>query len=210
MKANTPDSPPLNIYLVRHAETEWSLSGQHTGRTDLPLTSHGEETALELRPFLTQLNFCRVLTSPRLRAIKTCELAGLGEKSEIEVDLSEWNYGYYEGLRSVEIRHTRLDWSIWLHGCPGGESPDLASDRADRVIARLCRLSGNVALFSHGQFSRVLAARWLGLPSREGRIFAMDPASVSVLGYETKYSNRRVISLWNAMPNSFSGSDHFG
>jgi broad specificity phosphatase PhoE len=206
---HTFDGPQLNIFLIRHAETAWSLSGQHTGRTELPLTIHGEETALDLKPFLAQMSFTQVLTSPRLRARKTCELAGLSDQSEIEPDLAEWNYGYYEGLRSVEIRHTRLDWSIWRHGCPGGESPGLASDRADRLISRLCRFTGNLALFSHGQFSRVLAARWLGLPSREGRHFAMDPASVSILGYENNHSNQRVISLWNAMPNSLAESDNF-
>jgi broad specificity phosphatase PhoE len=200
----------LNLFLIRHGETEWSLSGQHTGRTDLPLTVHGEEMALELKPFLARLNFSQVLTSPRLRARKTCELVGLSDRSEIEPDLAEWNYGYYEGLRSVEIRRTRLDWSIWRHGCPGGESPAFASDRADRLIARLCQYRGNVALFSHGQFSRVLAARWLGLASREGRNFSMDPASVSVLGYENNRLQQRVISLWNAMPNSFAESAHFG
>jgi broad specificity phosphatase PhoE len=209
MKTDTSDGPPLNIYLIRHAETEWSLSGQHTGRTDLPLTIHGEEMALDLKPFLERLSFSLVLTSPRLRARKTCELAGLSEKCEVEADLAEWNYGYYEGLRSVEIRHTLMDWSIWRHGCPGGESPGFASNRADRLIARLCSLSGNVALFSHGQFARVLAARWLGLPSREGRNFAMSPASVSVLGYENGNSKQRVISLWNAMPHCLAESDHF-
>ncbi len=209
MKTNCPDSGTLKIYLIRHAETEWSLSGQHTSRTDLPLTCHGEEMALELKPFLAPMNFSTVLTSPKLRARKTCEIAGLGERSEIELDLAEWNYGYYEGLSSSEIRHTRWAWSVWRHGCPGGDSPSFTSDRADRLIARLCRLTGNVALFSHGQFSRVLAARWLGLPSREGRHFTMDPASVSILGYESGSTSQRVISLWNALPNSLVGSEHF-
>jgi broad specificity phosphatase PhoE len=208
MKLDMLDSAPLNIYLIRHAETAWSLSGQHTGRTELPLTLHGEQMALELKPFLAQLIFSQVLSSPRLRARKTCELAGLSAECVVEADLAEWNYGYYEGLRSVEIRRTRLDWSIWRHGCPGGESPSLASDRADRLISRLGRLRGNVALFSHGQFSRVLAARWLGLPLREGRHFLMGPASVSILGYENGHSNERVISLWNAMPNSLNESLH--
>lgn len=202
-------NPQLNLYLIRHGETEWSLSGQHTGRTDLPLTLHGEEMALELKTFLARLNFSQVLTSPRLRARKTCELAGLSDQSKIEPDLAEWNYGYYEGLRSAEIRHTRQDWNIWRHGCPGGESPGFASDRADRLIARLCQMTGNVALFSHGQFSRVLAARWLGLPSREGRHFSMDPASVSILGCENGHSEERVISLWNAVPNRLAESHQF-
>jgi broad specificity phosphatase PhoE len=209
MKLDTLDDPRLKIYLIRHAENAWSQTGQHTGRTDLPLTPRGEEMALELKPFLAQLTFSHVLTSPQLRARKTCELAGLSAKSEVEADLAEWNYGYYAGLRSLEIRHTRLDWSIWRNGCPGGESPTIASDRADRLIARLYLMSGNVALFSHGQFSRVLAARWLGLPSCEGRSFAMDPASVSVLSYENSHSNQRVISLWNAMPHNLAETDHF-
>ena len=196
----------LKLYLIRHAETEWSLSGQHTGRTDLPLTEHGEAMALELRPCLARVKFDLILTSPRLRARRTCELAGLSKASDVEPDLEEWNYGYYEGLRSSEIRHTRRGWSVWRDGCPGGESPVLASARADRLIARLAQGEGNVALFSHGQFSRVFAARWLGLESHEGRHFSLDPASVSILGHEPGHAGERVISMWNASPASFGES----
>lgn len=195
-------SAPLQIYFIRHGETAWSLSGQHTGRTDLPLTAHGEAMARELAPALKSIAFSLVLTSPQLRARTTCEMAGLGgasgNRAQTESDLAEWNYGDYEGLRTAEIRELRPDWNVWEDGCPGGETPAGISERADHLIARLHDLAGKVALFSHGQFGRVLAARWIGLPVTQGQHFAIDPASISILSFETDHPHRRVISLWNA------------
>ena len=195
-------SPGVQIYFMRHGETAWSLSGQHTGRSDLPLTRHGEAMARRLGKTLRGVAFSQVLTSPRLRAMSTCRLAGLGSSAThsttIDQDLAEWDYGEYEGLRTDEIRQQRPDWDVWEHGCPGGESPAQASARADRLITRLCELGGKLALFSHGQFGRVLAARWIGLAVVQGQHFAIDPASVSILGFETAHPLRRIISLWNA------------
>ena len=192
----------LQIYFIRHGETQWSLSGQHTGRTDLPLTAHGEATARQLATALHGIAFSQVLTSPRLRARTTCELAGLAGSgntaAQIERNLAEWDYGDYEGLRTTEIRQLEPAWDIWEHGCPHGETPAEASHRADRLIVRLCGLSGNIALFSHGQFGRALAARWIGLPVLEGQHFALDPASISILDFEVEHPQRRIISLWNA------------
>ena len=189
---------PLLIYVMRHGETAWSLSGQHTGRTDLPLTPRGQAMARNLCAALAGLNFSLVLTSPRLRARATCELAGLGAAARIEPDLAEWDYGSYEGMRTLEIQQLVPDWDIWEDGCPGGESPADASARADQLIARLGDLTGKIALFSHGQFGRVLAARWIGLPVAQGKHFALDPASISILGFEKDHPQRRVISQWNA------------
>ena len=189
---------PLQIYFIRHGETAWSLSGQHTGRTDLPLTSHGEAMARELASALKGINFSLVLTSPRLRARATCELAGLGATAQTEANLAEWDYGDYEGLRTTEIRERHPDWDVWEDGCPGGETPAGVSQRADHLIARLRDLTGKIVLFSHGQFGRVLAARWIGLPVTQGQHFAIDPASIGILSFETDHPHRRVISLWNA------------
>lgn len=191
-------NPPLQLYFIRHGETAWSLSGRHTGRTDLPLTAHGQDMARGLARTLQGLVFTQVLTSPRLRARSTCEGAGLGAQAQIEPDLAEWDYGDYEGLRTAEIHERHPDWDIWEDGCPGGDSPAAASDRADRLIARLRDLTGKVALFSHGQFGRVLAARWIGLPVALGQHFAIDPASIGILGFEADHPHRRVIALWNA------------
>lgn len=188
----------LQIYLMRHGETAWSLSGQHTGDTDVPLTTRGEAMAINLAATLKPLHFSLVLTSPRLRARTTCELAGLGATAQSEPNLAEWDYGDYEGLRTAEIRRLHPDWDIWTDGCPGGETPAEAGRRADGLIARLRDRAGKVALFSHGQFGRVLAVRWIGLPVIEGRHFAIDPASVSILGFDPAHPQRRVISLWNA------------
>ncbi len=190
----------LRLYLVRHGETAWSLSGQHTGRTDILLTAHGEDEARKLGPCLWGIQFARVLTSPRQRARQTCEFAGLGPAAEIEPDLAEWDYGDYEGQRSEDIRKGRPDWNVFRDGCPRGEMPAQASDRADRLIAHLRALDGNVALFSHGQFGCVLAARWIGLPVLEGQHFALGPASLSILGHEPSHPKVRVIELWNAAP----------
>ena len=189
---------PTRLYLVRHGETEWSLSGRHTGRTDIALTARGEDEARELAPRLRDIQFAHVLTSPRQRARRTCDLAGLGAASAIEADLAEWDYGDYEGQRSVDIRKQRADWNIFRDGCPHGESPAQVSERADRLIARLRALDGNVALFSHGQFGCVLAARWIGLPLLEARHFALGTGSLSILGHDPHHPEVAVIALWNA------------
>ena len=199
-----PDPAPLQLFFVRHGETDWSLSGQHTGITDIPLTANGEALARDLAPWLGEIDFTHVLTSPRQRARRTCELAGLGARAEIEPDLAEWDYGDYEGRRSADIRKKRPDWTVFRDGCPNGEAPAQISGRADRLIARLQTLKGNIALFSHGQFGPVLAARWLGLPVLEGQHFALAPASLSILTYSPSHPEVRVIRLWNASPPSRS------
>jgi probable phosphoglycerate mutase len=188
----------LSLYLVRHGQTAWSLSGQHTGRTDIPLTAHGEDETRNLNPWLGPVQFARVFTSPRQRARRTCELAGLGPQAEIEPDLAEWDYGDYEGKLSSDIRKGRPDWNVFRDGCPNGEMPAQVSARADRLITRLCTMAGNVALFSHGQFGLVLAARWIGLPVIEGQHFSLGTASLSILSYNPAHPDVRVIALWNA------------
>jgi broad specificity phosphatase PhoE len=186
------------IYLIRHGETEWSLSGRHTSRTDLPLTARGEDAARELGRRLRDIPFARVLTSPRQRARRTCELAALGPVAEIAPDLAEWDYGDYEGQRSADIRQGRPDWNLFRDGCPRGETPAQISERADRFIVRLRGLEGNVALFSHGHFGRVLAARWIGLPVSEAQHFLLGTASLGILDYEHNHVESPVIALWNA------------
>lgn len=193
-------SAPLRLHLVRHGETAWSLSGQHTGRSDIALTPAGEQMARDLAPSLTAIASPTVLTSPRLRARRTCELAGLGGGAEVEPDLAEWDYGDYEGLRSAEIRQLQPGWDIWRDGVPNGELPDAVAARADRLIARLGAFSGDVVLFSHGHFGRVLAARWIGLPLAAGRCFLLDPASVGVLAVDAAHDGQRVVSSWNLRP----------
>ncbi len=188
------------LYLVRHGETEWSLSGQHTGRSDIPLTAHGEDQARALAPGLRDIAFGHVLTSPRQRARRTCELAGLGSGSVVEPDLAEWDYGDYEGQRSMDIHRRRPGWNVFQDGCPCGEMPADISDRADRLVTRLAVLDGNVALFSHGQFGCVLAARWIGLPVIDARHFLFGPAALGILGYNPSHPAVRVITLWNADP----------
>ena len=191
---------PLRLYYVRHGETEWSLSGQHTGATDIPLTANGEVGARELGPWLQKIPFTKVLTSPRQRASRTGELAGLGASMEVEPDLAEWNYGDYDGRKSVDIKADRPGWNVFRDGCPNGESPEEMSARVDRLIAKLSGLSGNVALFSHGHFGAVLAARWTGRPIAEGGHFVLAPASMSILAVDVRHENIRVIELWNAVP----------
>jgi broad specificity phosphatase PhoE len=186
------------VYLARHGETAWSLSGQHTGLTDLPLTARGERNARALGERLRGRAFARVLTSPLHRARRTCELAGFGTAAETDGDLVEWNYGQYEGRRSVEIRVQRPDWQLFRDGCPGGESPAQVGARADRVVARLRAEPGEVLLFSSGHFLRVLAARWLGLEVLAGKYLLLSTASLSALGYEHDVS-QPVIRLWNDM-----------
>ena len=169
------------LYIIRHGETEWSLSGQHTGRTDIPLTPHGEEEARRLAPWLKDIQFSVALCSPRQRAQRTCELAGLGALAKVEPDLAEWDYGDYEGQRSPDIAKERPGWNIFVDGGPNGESPEDVSARADRLISRLEALDGNVALFSHGHFSRVLTARWLGFAVVAGQRFMLDTGTISIL-----------------------------
>lgn len=188
---------PLQLYFVRHAETAWSVTGQHTGKTDLGLTPHGEDQARALEPRLRGIAFAQVLVSPSLRTRQTCDLAGLGIASRSEPDLAEWDYGDYEGERSVEINQNHPDWDVWRDGCPGGETPSAVCARADRLIARLATLDGDIALFSHGQFGAALAVRWIGLPLSDGRHFALHPASLSILGHEPAHPGRRMIELWN-------------
>ena len=184
------------VYLARHGNTAWTLSGQHTGLTDLPLTPDGERNARRLGERLKGMKFARVFTSPLQRASRTCELAGFGEGAETDPDLVEWNYGEYEGLTSAEILANRPDWQLFRDGAPGGESPAQIGERADRVIKRVRRVAGDVLLFSSGHFSRVLAARWLGLGPGGGRYFLLSPASLSALSYERSLS-QPVIRLWN-------------
>jgi len=184
------------IYLARHGETAWSLTGQHTGLTDVPLTERGERNACRLGERLAGPSFAKVLTSPLQRAARTCELAGFGAAAEIDRDLVEWNYGKYEGLRTVAIRAKRPDWQLFCDGCPDGELPDEVGVRADRVVSRLRATKGDVLIFSSGHFLRVLAARWLGIESAAGRFFMLSTASVSVLGYENNLS-QPLIRLWN-------------
>ena len=184
------------LYLARHGETAWSLSGQHTGLTELPLTERGERNARNLGPRLAGLTFAKVFTSPLQRATRTCELAGFAAPAEVDRDLVEWNYGDYEGLRTAEIHDKRPEWQLFRDGCPGGESPDQIGARADRVLSRVRAVSGDVLIFSSGHFLRVLAARWLGLEPVNGRLFMLKTGSLSALGYENELS-QPVISLWD-------------
>ncbi len=184
------------IYLARHGETAWSLTGQHTGLTDVPLTERGERNARRLGERLAGMAFTKVFTSPLQRAARTCELAGFGAAAEVDCDLVEWNYGDYEGLRTVEIHAAHPDWQLFRDGCPGGESPDQVGARADRVVSRVRAMKGDVLIFSSGHCLRVLAARWLGLEPAAGRFFILNTASVSVLGYENNLC-QPVIRQWN-------------
>jgi len=185
------------IYLARHGETAWSLTGQHTGLTDLPLTERGEYTARRLGERLRGLTFAKVFTSPLQRATKTCELAGFADRAEVDPDLVEWDYGDYEGRRGSEVRTDRPDWNLFRDGCPGGESPAQVAARADRVISRVRAIEGDVLLFTSGHFIRVLATSWIGLePTVNSRYFMLSTASLSALGYEDSLS-RPVIRFWN-------------
>jgi broad specificity phosphatase PhoE len=185
------------VYFARHGETAWTISGQYTGLTDLPLTERGERNASRLEERLRGLTFAKVFTSPLQRARRTCELAGFGAVAEIDRDLVEWNYGDYEGRRSAEIHKERPDWELFRDGCPGGESPAEAAARADRVVSRVHAIPGDVLLFSSGHFIRVLATRWIGLEvTANARRFMLSTASLSAVGYEKELS-RPVIRLWN-------------
>jgi len=185
------------VYIARHGNTAWTLTGQHTGLTDLPLTPDGEANARRLGERLKGMQFARVFTSPLQRASRTCELSGFGEDAEIDPHLVEWDYGEYEGLTTAEILRLRPDWQLFRDGCPRGESPAQVGERADRVVQRARSVAGDVLLFSSGHFIRVLTARWLALaPGTGGRYFLLNPASLSALGYEHNFS-RPVIRLWN-------------
>jgi probable phosphoglycerate mutase len=181
--------------LIRHGETQWSISGQHTGTTDIPLTQSGRAAAKLLGPVLVEQKFAVVLVSPLRRARQTCALAGLGAIATIDTDLCEWNYGKYEGLTPAQIRTTAPGWLIFRDGCPGGESPTEVGARVDRLIARIRTIGGPVALFGHGHLLRVLASRWIGLPVSCGSHFLLHPASLSVLG---DYHGMGAIERWNA------------
>jgi probable phosphoglycerate mutase len=184
------------VYLARHGETAWTVSGQHTGLTDIPLTERGEANARRLGERLRGLTFARVFTSPLQRARRTCELAGFGAAAGVDPDLVEWNYGAYEGLTTAAIRQQRPDWDIFRDGSPGGESPADVGARADRVIARVRAVGGDVLLFSSAHFLRVLGARWVGLEASGGRYLLLGTAALSVVGYEHNKSEP-VIRLWN-------------
>ena len=183
-------------YLARHGETAWTLSGQHTGLTDLPLTERGERNAQRLGERLRGLEPVRVYTSPLQRVRRTCELAGFGAAAEVDRDLLEWDYGKYEGRTSADIHAERPDWQLFRDGCPGGESPEQVGARADRVVKRVRAVQGDVLLFSSGHFLRMLALRWLALEPVAGRCFALDPASVSLLGFE-RANSQPVMQYWN-------------
>jgi broad specificity phosphatase PhoE len=201
-------SEPLPIvYLARHGETAWTVSRQHTGLTDLPLTERGERTARRLEERLSGLTFAAVLTSPLQRAARTCELAGFKAVAEVDQDLVEWDYGQYEGRRTAEIRAERPGWELFRDGCPGGESPQQVSVRADRIVKRVRAVSRNVLIFTSGHFMRVLATRWLGLePSVNCKFFMLSTASLSALGYEHDVT-RPVIRLWNETRHVERGQD---
>ncbi len=196
---------PLRLYVVRHGETEWALTGQHTGRSDIPLTAHGKDEARALKPWLAHIGFDHVWVSPRQRARDTADLAGLGFGAQIEPDLAEWDYGDYEGRTSADIRRERPDWSMFKDGCPNGESPAEVCGRADRLIGRLTDLSGNIALISHGEIGRALGVRWIGLPFVTGEHFSFSTASVSILAFKQDKPDVRVIEVWNVGPALSAG-----
>jgi broad specificity phosphatase PhoE len=185
------------IWLIRHGETEWSLSGQHTSITDIPLTQLGERRAAALGRELSGKQFAAVLTSPRARALETARLAGYGGVARVDNNLQEWNYGAYEGITTADIRKHTPGWLIWDGPFPGGETIEQVAARADRAIARAVEIDGEVALFAHGHILRVLTARWLGLPAKAGQLFALETGSISILSFERE---TRVISRWNLVP----------
>jgi probable phosphoglycerate mutase len=184
------------VYLARHGETAWTLSGQHTGRTDLPLTEKGEQEARLLGERLRGIKYAKVLTSPLQRAAVTCKLAGFADVAEVDPDLMEWDYGEYEGLTTAQILAMRPDWQLFRDGCPAGETPEQMAARADRVIRKVRAVEGDVLVFSSGHVLRVLGARWLGLEPAGGRFFLLSTASLSALGYERVLS-QPAIRLWN-------------
>jgi broad specificity phosphatase PhoE len=184
----------MNVFAIRHGETAWSLSGQHTGTTDIPLTDNGRRLAERLRPMLARESFALVLCSPMQRAWETCKLAGFGNQLTIDPDLVEWNYGAYEGLTPKQIHETAPGWLIFRDSCPGGETPEQVGARVDRVIVRIRAAEGDVALFAHGHVLRVLVARWIGLPASAGQHFLLDTGTLCVLGY---YRDEPAVKIWN-------------
>jgi len=185
------------LWLMRHGETAWSLSGAHTGRTDIPLTDHGRENARRMGLLLHHRKFSLVLTSPLARARETCALAGYGGVAQLEPDLQEWDYGDYEGRTTADVRRERPGWELWKDGVPHGETVEQVGERGQRVIDRAIAVGGDVALFAHGHILRILTSCWLGLPPDCGRLFALDTDSISLLGHERE---TRVISRWNRTP----------
>jgi probable phosphoglycerate mutase len=202
LKAKHEAMMPMQVWLVRHGETEWSASGQHTGRTDLPLTHEGQKHAMEIGRFLSGRRFRLVLTSPLQRAIETCRLAGYGDTAVLDSNLREWDYGEYEGYTTLGIRNERPGWSLWSDGVPGGETIEQVAARARAVIDRTHSDFGDVLLFAHGHILRILSCCWLGLPPQAGRLFALGTASVCTLGYERE---TRVITRWNS---TFTDLEH--
>jgi probable phosphoglycerate mutase len=184
------------IYLVRHGQTEWSLSGRHTGRTDIPLTTAGEEAARKVASRLPAIDFAAVWSSPSQRARNTCTLAGFGDTVVIKDDLAEWDYGAYEGITTKDIQAQRPGWEIFRDGCPNGETAADVGARADRIITQLREINGNVLIFSSAHFLRVFATRWIGLPPEDGKRFVLDTTSISTLGYDHDLSEP-VIRRWN-------------
>ena len=191
---NLPSDENMKLWLIRHGETEWSLSGAHTSRTDIPLTERGKQRAAKIRDYLAQRKFSLVLASPLQRARETCRIAGYADVAQIEENLREWDYGIFEGRTTADIRKDRPDWSIWDSPVPEGEPVEHVAARAQKVIDRALQVGGDVALFAHAHILRILAATWLGLEPRGGRLFALGTGSVSTLGYERE---TRVISTWN-------------
>ena len=189
----------MSVIAIRHGETEWSLSGRHTGTTDIPLTERGRAQARRLRALLARRSFARVLVSPRVRARETCELAGLGSVAVIDPDLAEWDYGAYEGLTQAGIEALAPGWLVFRDGCPGGETTEQVAARADRVIGTIIGATGDVAVFSHGHLLRVLVARWLGFPPGAGQHFLLDTGTWSELGH---YRGTPALSTWNAPPET--------
>lgn len=185
----------MNIFVIRHGETAWSLTGQHTGATDIELTGNGRRLAKRMGEALSETEFELVLCSPMLRARETCELAGLGDQAVIDADLLEWNYGDYEGLTPKQIHEIAPGWMLFRDGCPGGETPAEVGARVDRVIARFHAVEGNVAVFAHGHILRTLAARWIGLPTSGARHFLLDPCTLSILGYY--HREFPAVRIWN-------------
>ena len=184
----------MNVFVMRHGETAWSVSGRHTGTTDLPLTENGRRLAQRLRPVLARESFARVFVSPMRRARQTCELAGLGKASAIDPDLAEWNYGEYEGLTPEQIHEKAPDWLIFRDGCPGGEMPKQVGARIDRLIGQVRAVEGNVALFAHGHVLCVLVARWIGLPPGAGQHFLLDTGTLGILSH---YYELPAVRVWN-------------
>ena len=193
-RLNLLAEPNVSVFAIRHGETAWSLSGQHTGTTDIPLTDNGRRLAERMRPVLAATTFGLVLCSPMQRARETCELAGLGDRAIIDSDLVEWNYGEYEGLTLNQIQEAAPDWLIFRDGCPGGEAPEQVGARVDRVIARSRAVAGDIALFAHGHLLRVFAARWIGLRASGGRHFLLNTGTLCVLGY---YREIPAVQIWN-------------